>query len=107
MMMAEGNITKKGEIEVVNQLRGRGWNVQSWDPSAEGSRDIVATSGGKKIFVQVQTAEAPDNPQNLTKPEMETMAARARRENAECYQARVKLDQDLNRVGDIGWMKIC
>ncbi len=107
MMMEEPKITKMAESEVVNQLKRKGWNIQNWDPQAEGSKDIVASSANKRIYVQVQSSLAPNNPPDLTPPEMETMAARARKDGAECYQARVMLDQDLNRVGDIGWKKIC
>lgn len=104
--MMENNITKKGEIEVVNQLKQAGWNVQDWDPSAEGSKDIIASSSGKKIMVQVKTAVTLNDPPNLTGPELETMAARARQRNAEGFQARVKLDPALNRLGNIGWKRL-
>ena len=104
--MMNENITKKGEIEVVNQLKNAGWNVQDWDPSAEGSKDIVASASGKKIMVQVKTAVSPNDPPNLTRPEVETMAARARQLNAEGFQARVKFDPAMNRLGNIFWKRL-
>ncbi|MFO8050619.1 MAG: hypothetical protein R6V01_02830 [Thermoplasmatota archaeon] len=104
--MIEQDLTKKAEIEVVNQLRQVGWNVQNWDPEAEGAKDIEAEAAGKKILVQVQTARAPNNPPDISRPEMENLMVRAQRRNAEAYQARVRMDQNANRVGNIGWKKL-
>lgn len=105
-MVEASDIGKKAEVEVVNQLKNTGWRIEDWDPEAHGAKDIIAEGEGKRLMVHVQSAITPNNPPKMTGPEIENMKRRAANRGATAYQARVQIDQNLNRVGDIGWQRI-
>jgi Holliday junction resolvase len=105
-MVEASDIGRKAEVEVVNQLKNTGWRIEDWDPEAHGAKDIMAEAGGKKLMVHVQSAISPNNPPDMTGPEIENMKRRAENFRATAFQARVQIDRNLNRVGDIRWKKI-
>ena len=100
------DIGKKAALEVVDQLKDKGWKIEDWDPKEPHAKDILATSQGKRMLVHIQSALEPNNPPHMTPPEIENMKERAQNMNADAYEARVKIDRNLNKVGDIGWGRI-
>jgi len=104
-MATAAQIGQAGEAAAVAALKKEGWTIAVWNTQAPGATDIEASSGAKKLLVQVKTAVSPDVPANLSSGEERSITSRAARIGADAYEARVVLGQTLSTVR-VDWRKL-
>ncbi len=76
-MATSAQIGQAGEAAVVTALKKEGWSITNWNTQVPGSTDIEASSGKKKLLVQVKSAITPDSPASLSSDEERNIKSRA------------------------------
>jgi Holliday junction resolvase-like predicted endonuclease len=104
-MATSAQIGQAGEATVVTALKKEGWSITNWNTQAPGSTDIEASSGRKKLLVQVKSAITPDSPASLSSDEERNIKSRAAKIGADAYEARVTLDRSLAATS-LDWRKL-
>jgi Holliday junction resolvase-like predicted endonuclease len=104
-MATQVQIGQAGEAAAVAALKEKGWTITNWNTQAPGSTDIEASSGSKKLLVQVKSSVALDSPAALSGDEERNIKSRATRIGAEAHEARVTLNQSLVATR-IDWRKL-
>jgi Holliday junction resolvase-like predicted endonuclease len=102
----EVEIGQAGEKIVVEWLKGKGYTIDVWDTQAPGSTDIEAHGTSAHLLVQVKSSVHPNEPASLSSDEERNIKSRATRIGAIAWEARVKLDSNLNLMGDIMWREL-
>lgn len=105
-MATAQEVGRAGEAYVVEQLHGRRFKIQAWDPMSSGAAHIEALGGKRHVLVQVKTGVAPNDPQLLNREEAASMKVRAVELGAEPWQARVTMNADLTLKGTIAWRRV-
>ncbi len=99
-------IGRAGEAHVVELLQGRRFVINAWDSESPSSANIEATGGRRHVLVQVKTSVAPADPGFLSRAEAAAIKARAVMVDAEPWQARVTMNDDLTLKGTIAWRRV-
>jgi len=99
-------VGRAGEAHVVEQLHGRGFKIQAWDPISPSASDIEALGGKLHVLVQVKASVSPHDPKFLSGEEAAAMKVRAVELGAEAWQARVTMNNDLTLKGKIAWRRV-
>jgi len=115
-------IGQAGERIVATWLRYRGYTHVKVDTRLPGSTDIDAhrvplmnylfpklfenPKNKERMLVQVKSAVYPHDPGSLSSDEERNITSRAAKIGAQAWEARVELNSNLERVGEIRWRKL-
>ena len=99
-------IGRAGERAVVDWLTSKGFSIQEWDTAAPGATDIDASSGTKRLLVQVKSAVMPSSPVCLSQPEILAIRSRAGMLQAEAWSAPPPLEANQLGIIAIKWHQL-
>lgn len=105
-MMNPEEIKDKGKRIVVDQLKRKGWSQVNATRDVPNPADVVAAHQGKAILISITPTILPKTPQPLDPGEKEQVKAMAMQNNAQAYQVKMTLNENMRDIERIAWVQL-
>jgi hypothetical protein len=105
-MMNPKEIVDIGISAATEQLKNRGWSNIIAGDQVPSPVDIIAVHNNKRMLVSVTPTILPKEPEDMANVLKDQIISMARENNADAYQAKVVLNQDMRSIEKMSWKKL-